>query len=116
LRSDHVPSNGTIVNELGKNVHGRGRDPKLRYYPDISVSSPRSELRTWIFLGAGLDVMDIPSPPRLPYNKPFDIFLWGYVKDIVYKTPVTSLGELKLKIVTTIENYAANAGEHLKGN
>jgi hypothetical protein len=29
-------------------------------------------------------------------------FLWGYVKDIVYKTPVTSLHELKLRIVAAI--------------
>jgi hypothetical protein len=32
-----------------------------------------------------------------------DFFLWGYVKDIVYKTPVYSLHELKLRIVATIE-------------
>jgi hypothetical protein len=32
-----------------------------------------------------------------------DFFLWGYVKDIVYKTPVTSLNELKLRIVAAIE-------------
>jgi hypothetical protein len=34
---------------------------------------------------------------------PLDFFLWGYVKDIVYKTPVTSLDELKLRIVAVIE-------------
>jgi hypothetical protein len=37
---------------------------------------------------------------------PFDFFLWGYVKDIVYKTPVTpvtSLDELTLRIVAAIE-------------
>jgi hypothetical protein len=27
-----------------------------------------------------------------------NFFLWGYVKDIVYKTPVTFLVELKLRI------------------
>jgi hypothetical protein len=30
-------------------------------------------------------------------------FLWGYVKDIAYKTPVTSLDELKLRIVVSLE-------------
>jgi hypothetical protein len=30
-------------------------------------------------------------------------FLWGYVKDIVYKTPVTSLDELKPRFVAVIE-------------
>jgi hypothetical protein len=28
--------------------------------------------------------------------------MWGYIKDIVYKTPVTSLDELKLRIVAVI--------------
>jgi hypothetical protein len=34
------------------------------------------------------------------------LFLWGYVKDIVYKTLVTSLDELKLRTVTVIEKVA----------
>jgi hypothetical protein len=33
---------------------------------------------------------------------PLHFFLWGKVKNIVYKTPVTSLHELKLKIVAEI--------------
>jgi hypothetical protein len=32
-----------------------------------------------------------------------DSFTWRYVKEIVYKTPVTSLDELKLIIVAAIE-------------
>jgi hypothetical protein len=38
---------------------------------------------------------------------PLDFVLWGYVKDIVYKAPVTSLNELKLRIVSAIESYTA---------
>jgi hypothetical protein len=34
---------------------------------------------------------------------PLDLFLWEYVKDIVYKASVTSLDELKLRIVAEIE-------------
>jgi hypothetical protein len=45
----------------------------------------------------------IPWPPRSPDITPLDFFLWGYFKDIVYKTPVTSLVELKIRIVATIE-------------
>jgi hypothetical protein len=45
----------------------------------------------------------IPWPPRSPDITPLDFFLWGYVKDIAYKTPVTSLDDLKLKIVAAIE-------------
>jgi hypothetical protein len=32
----------------------------------------------------------IPWSPRSPDITPLDFFLWGYIKDIVYKTPVTS--------------------------
>jgi hypothetical protein len=38
-----------------------------------------------------------------PIITPLDFFLWGYVKDIVNKTPVTSLDEMKLRIVAAIE-------------
>jgi hypothetical protein len=34
-----------------------------------------------------------PWPPRSPEITSLDLFLWGYVKDIVYKTPVTSFVE-----------------------
>jgi hypothetical protein len=45
----------------------------------------------------------IPWPQRSPDITPLDFFLWGYVKDIVYKVPVTSLDELKVRIFATIE-------------
>jgi hypothetical protein len=45
----------------------------------------------------------IPWPQRPPYITPLDFFLWGYVKDIVCKTHVTSLDELKLRIVAATE-------------
>jgi hypothetical protein len=38
-----------------------------------------------------------------PILRPFDFFLCGYVKDIVYKASVTFLDELKLRIVAAIE-------------
>jgi hypothetical protein len=40
--------------------------------------------------------------------------MWRYIKGNVYKTPVNSLDELKLRIVAAIENYTANTGEHLE--
>jgi hypothetical protein len=40
-----------------------------------------------IFLGAGLGITDQICDLRA---NPLDFFLWGYVKDIVYKIPVTS--------------------------
>jgi hypothetical protein len=32
-----------------------------------------------------------------------DFFLWVYVKDILYKTPVTHFDELSLRIIAEIE-------------
>jgi hypothetical protein len=34
---------------------------------------------------------------------PLNLFLWGYVKKIAYKTAVISLDKLKLRIVAAIE-------------
>jgi hypothetical protein len=48
----------------------------------------------------------IQWPPRSPDIFPLDCSLWGYVKGIVYTTSVTSLDELKLRIVAAIETVA----------
>ena len=37
----------------------------------------------------------ISWPPRLPDITPLDFFLWGYVKDIVYRTNVQDITDLK---------------------
>jgi hypothetical protein len=48
----------------------------------------------------------VPWPRHSPNITPLNFFLCGYVKDNVYKNPVTSLDELKLRIVATIETVA----------
>jgi hypothetical protein len=59
----------------------------------------------------------IPWSPRSPDITPLAFFLWGYVKDIVYKIPMTSFDELKLRIVAAIETATPQiAGEHLERN
>ena len=48
----------------------------------------------------------IPWPPRSPDITPLDFFLWGYVKDIVYRTKVRDIDDLKQRIsnaITTID-------------
>jgi len=39
-----------------------------------------------------------PWPPRSPDITPFDLFLWGYVKDTVFSTPVADITNLKARI------------------
>jgi hypothetical protein len=58
---------------------------------------------------------DGPNPwsLRLPDIVPLDFFLWGYVKGIIYKTPVTSLDELKLRIFAAIETLTSQMLENI---
>lgn len=41
-------------------------------------------------------------PPRSPDITPLDFFLWGYVKDIVYKTQVQDINDLRNRITGAI--------------
>ena len=41
----------------------------------------------------------IPRPPRSPDITPLDFFLWGYVKDIVYRTKVRDVSDLQQRII-----------------
>lgn len=43
-------------------------------------------------------------PPRSPDLTPLDFFLWGYVKDKVYSSPVADIGELKRRITQVIQS------------
>jgi hypothetical protein len=71
---------------------------------------------TYIFLGDGLGVMDqfcgLWAHPIL-----FCLIssCGGYIKDIVYKTPVTSLDELKLGIIAAIETIIPQMLENTCG-
>ena len=42
-----------------------------------------------------------PWPPRSPDITPLDFFLWGYVKDKVFSTPVPDITNLKARITDT---------------
>ena len=44
----------------------------------------------------------IPWPPRSPDITPLDFFLWGYVKDIVYRTKIRDITDLKQRITDAI--------------
>ncbi|GBO15924.1 hypothetical protein AVEN_120483-1 [Araneus ventricosus] len=43
-------------------------------------------------------------PPRSPDLNPCDLWLWGYLKDVVYGGPITKTGELKCRITQHIHN------------
>ncbi|GBN26036.1 hypothetical protein AVEN_86876-1 [Araneus ventricosus] len=43
-------------------------------------------------------------PPRSPDQNPFNIWLWGYLRDVVYRGPIANLAELKSRITQHIHN------------
>ena len=52
---------------------------------------------------------EVEWPPRSPDLTPFDFFLWGYLKDQVFKTTPTDLGELRTRITHHINVLKENA-------
>ena len=45
----------------------------------------------------------IPRPPRSPDLSPLDIFLWGYIKNIVYAEKIRNIQHLQDRITSAIE-------------
>ena len=43
-----------------------------------------------------------PWPPRSPDTTPLDFFLWGYVRDRVYRTPVRDVETLQSRIIEVL--------------
>lgn len=51
----------------------------------------------------------LPQPPRLPDLMPCDFFLWGYVKDKVYVSPMlTTLQKLQERITAAVMDVDGN--------
>ncbi|KFM70899.1 hypothetical protein X975_03732, partial [Stegodyphus mimosarum] len=50
----------------------------------------------------------IPWPPRSPDITPLDFFLWGFVKDNVYRRRVSNMDDLKARITTAIASVDAD--------
>ena len=49
----------------------------------------------------------IPWPPRSPDITPLDFSFWGYVKDIVYRTKVRDMTDLRQRISNAIATIEA---------
>ena len=49
----------------------------------------------------------IPWPPRFPDITPFDFFLRGYVKNIVYRTKVRYVGDLQ-RIIEALDTVTVD--------
>ena len=47
-------------------------------------------------------------PPRSPAITPLAFFLWGYVKDIVYRTKVRDINDLQHRIIEAIDTVTVD--------
>lgn len=45
----------------------------------------------------------VPWAPRSPECNPLDFFLWGYLKTLVYATPINTVQELRERIINSCE-------------
>lgn len=52
-------------------------------------------------------------PPRSPDLTKMDFFMWGYVKDKVYKTPPTTKDDMKVRIREAFQNININMLSHV---
>ena len=50
----------------------------------------------------------IPWPARSPDVTPLDFFFWGYVKDLVFQTPVADIDDLTTRIREVIATVNVN--------
>jgi hypothetical protein len=57
-----------------------------------------------------------PWPPRSPDITPLDFFLWGYVKDKVYSTPVPGIDTLEARIRDALAAVTEDVGENMERN
>lgn len=51
----------------------------------------------------------IAWPPRSPDLNPLDFFLWGYLKNEVYRTPVQTIEDLRDRITLAVDNLRLQA-------
>lgn len=55
---------------------------------------------------------DVHWPARSPDLTPMDFFVWGWVKDQVYRQPVNNLQELKARITRTMHDMPLDFAAH----
>ena len=56
-----------------------------------------------------------PWPPRSPDITPLDFFLWGYVKDKVFTTPVADITNWKARITDAFVTVTEDMLERTRG-
>lgn len=86
----------------------------LQYHPDVVFQQDGAPPHWGLEVCAYLDMTfpgrwigrDGPTvwPPRSPDITPLDFFLWGYVKDEVYRTRVPDIQTLWQRITTVVES------------
>lgn len=94
-----------VVDEEGLSDHYFQQDGAPPHSTELNLKLLRDKFGSKVIARRFPDLFDegFAWPPYSPDLSPLDFFLWGYVKDKVYKENPKTITELKNKIKSTIE-------------
>jgi hypothetical protein len=91
-------------------------EEKNRYYFQQDNAPPHKSRQTKPHLERLFNNRIIPYPPRSPDLTPLDFYLWGHVKEMVYKENPQTINQLKSAITCTIENINSEIPKRVFNN
>lgn len=88
--------------QMLQSIFGRRRTSKLWFQQDGAPAHTSKDAMDWLTARFSDTFIshrsEFPWPPRSPDLSPLDYFLWGYVKDHVFRSKPASLDELKKEV------------------
>ncbi|GBL91614.1 hypothetical protein AVEN_23665-1 [Araneus ventricosus] len=87
------------IEDLQPNIIFQQDGPQLHWSLKVRNVLDEKFRRRWIGRGDS-----ISWPPRYPDITPLDFFLWEYVKNIVYQSPIRDTDELKSRITAATKS------------
>ncbi|GBM39626.1 hypothetical protein AVEN_271344-1 [Araneus ventricosus] len=86
------------IEELQPNIIFQQYGAPPHWSSEMRKVSDEKLPRRWIGRGG-----PIPWPPRSSDITPLDLFLWEYVENIIYQSPIRDTDELKSRITAAIQ-------------
>jgi len=102
LQEDVGPLLEDIPLEIRRNMWLQHDGAPAHYSRSVREWLQQRFPRRWI--GRGDRHTPVPWPARSPDLTPMDFFLWGYIKELVYRTPSQSVDDLKRRIVSACQS------------
>jgi hypothetical protein len=100
LKIQLIPKNIEILEQF----HELLTTDEKQYYFQQDNAPPHKSKKTRPHLEKLFNKKIIPYPPRSPDLTPLDYYLWGHMKEMVYKDNPQTIDELKTSITSAIQN------------